>query len=164
MDLVLKLNDQLKETEKELETLIHLKQSDLATNSIAIIPTLSTIVPSTLAASLAPTAPLATALPITIESTTSAGTSTKKATELIKVMEEMSIQATKLKKLKEKVASLETDCKLAQIHQREETQKAQRMGEKIKVLEKYLTLQKPLGQTKEMLQANIIDFVNDIWP
>lgn len=38
------------------------------------------------------------------------------------------------------------------------------MGEKIKVLEKDLTLQKPLGQTKEMLQANIIDSVNDNWP
>jgi len=38
------------------------------------------------------------------------------------------------------------------------------MGEKIKVLEKDITLQKPLGQTKEMLWANIIDSVNDIWP
>ena len=38
------------------------------------------------------------------------------------------------------------------------------MGEKIKVLEKDLTLQKPLGKTKEMLCANIIDSVNDIWP
>lgn len=38
------------------------------------------------------------------------------------------------------------------------------MGEKIKVLEKDLTLQNPLGQTKEMLSANIIDSVNDIWP
>lgn len=38
------------------------------------------------------------------------------------------------------------------------------MGENIKVLEKDSTLQKPLGQTKEMLWANIIDLVNDIWP
>ena len=37
------------------------------------------------------------------------------------------------------------------------------MSEKIKVLEKDLTLQKPLGQTKEILWANIIDSVNDIW-
>jgi len=52
----------------------------------------------------------------------------------------MSIQETKLKRLKEKVASLEIDCKLAQIQQREEAQKSLRMGEKIKVLEKDLTL------------------------
>ena len=38
------------------------------------------------------------------------------------------------------------------------------MGERIKILEKDLTLEKPLGKTKEMLWANIIDSVNDIWP
>lgn len=76
----------------------------------------------------------------------------------------MSIQAIELKRLKEKVPRLETNCKLAQSQQRQETQKALRMVEKIKVLEKYLTLQQPLGQTKEMLWANIIDHVNDIWP
>jgi len=79
-------------------------------------------------------------------------------------MEEMSIQATELKKLKEKLASLETDSQLAQIQQKEETQKTLRMDEWIKFLEKNLTLQKPLGQTKETLWANIIDYFNDIWP
>jgi len=49
----MKLNDQLKETEKELEILIQSKKSDLATTSRTIIPTISTIVPSTLEASLA---------------------------------------------------------------------------------------------------------------
>ena len=38
------------------------------------------------------------------------------------------------------------------------------MAERTKILEKDLTLEKPLGQTKEMLWANIIDSVNDIWP
>ena len=38
------------------------------------------------------------------------------------------------------------------------------MSERIKVLEKDLTLEKPLGQTKEMLWANIINSVNDICP
>lgn len=38
------------------------------------------------------------------------------------------------------------------------------MGERIKFLEKDLTLQKPLGQIKDMLWANIIDSVNDVWP
>ena len=117
-----------------------------------------------MATSLAPTAPPTTTLPITTKSTTVVGTSTEKTVELVKAMEEMSIQATKLKRLKEKVLSLEIDFKLSQIQQREETKKSQTTGEKIKVLEKYLTLQKPLGRTKEMLWANIIDFVNDIWP
>jgi len=38
------------------------------------------------------------------------------------------------------------------------------MSERIKVLEKNLTLQKPLVQTKEMLWANVINSVKDIWP
>jgi len=69
-----------------------------------------------------------------------------------------------MNRLREKVASLETDYKLAKLKQKEEAQKAQTMSERIKVLEKDLTLEKPLGQTKEMLWANIIDSVNDIWP
>ena len=131
--------------------MIQSKQSDLATTSTTTIPTVTTTVPSTVAASLAPTAPPTIALPITTESMKNVGTSTEKATKLVKAMEDMSIQAIELKRLKEKVACLETDCKLAQIQQREETQKALRMGEKIKVLVKYLTLQKPLGHTKEIL-------------
>lgn len=164
MDLVLKLNDQLKEIEKELDTLIQSKQSDLATTSRTVIPTVSTVVPSTLEASLAPIAPPATTLPVTTEPTAAIGTPANKLAKLVKAMEDMSIQATELKRLKVKVASLETNCKLAQLQQKEETQKAQRMGERIKILEKDFTLQKPLGQTKEMLWSNIIDSVNDIWP
>ena len=63
-------------------------------------------------------------------------------------MEEMSIQAIEMNKLKEKVASLETDYKLAQIMQKEEAQKNNRMSERVKAMEKDLTLEKPLGQPK----------------
>jgi len=79
-------------------------------------------------------------------------------------MEDISIQEKNIKRLKEKVASLETDCKLTQSQQREETQKSISMGEKIKVPDEDLTILKPLRQTKEMLWANIINSVNDIWP
>lgn len=143
MDLVLKLNEQLKEIEKELDKLIQFKQSELATTPQTVIPTISTIVPSTLAASLAPIVPPATAMPIKSTST-SASTSMEKTSELVKAMEEMTIQATELRRLKEKVSSLETDYKLAQIQQKEEAQKSQKMSERIKVLEKDLTLQQPL--------------------
>jgi len=163
MDLVLKLNGQLKEIEKELDNLIQSKQGELATTPKTMIPTVSMTVPSTLATSLAPTTPPTTALPITVDST-SASTSTEKIAKLVKAMEEMTIQATELKTLKEKVSSLEIDYKLEQIQQKEEERKSQRMGERIKFLEKDLTLQQPLEQIKEMLWANIIDSVNDVWP
>ena len=75
MDLVVQLNDQLREIEKELDSLIQLKQSDIATTSTNVIPTVSIVVPSTLAASLAPTAPPTTTWPVTAESTTAEGAS-----------------------------------------------------------------------------------------
>lgn len=62
MDLVLQLNDQLKEMEKELDNLIQLKQASLETAPATVIPTVTIVVPSTLAASLAPTTPMATTL------------------------------------------------------------------------------------------------------
>lgn len=116
----------------------------MATTSTAAIPTVTIAVPSTLAASLAPTTPPATPLIVTTEATT-AGTSIEKTTELVKAMEEMSIEATDLNILGEKVESFEINCNLAQIQQKEEAQKTLRMGEKIKILEKDPTLQKPQG-------------------
>ena len=56
----------------------------------------------------------------------------------------MSIQTNEINKLKEQVASLETDCKLANIMQKEEEQKAARIKEKLKSMERDLTLKEPL--------------------
>lgn len=164
MYLVLKLNDQLKETKRELDTLTQSKKNDMATTSTNVIPTISTTVPSTVVASLAPITPPAITLPVTTKSTRTIGAQGEKAKKLVKSMEEMSIKATEMKRLKEKVVSLETDYKLSQLKQNKEAQKAQRMSERIKVLEKDLTPEKPLGKTKEMLWANIIESINDIWP
>jgi len=38
------------------------------------------------------------------------------------------------------------------------------MEERIKFLEKDLTLERPLRDMKDILWANIIDSINDIWP
>jgi len=97
MDLVLNLNDQLRSTEKELDALIQLKQSEVGTTLATVIPTVTTIVPSTLASTLAPKNPIGTTLPITTAastlatSTTTAGTTTNEPTKLVHAMEEMSI-------------------------------------------------------------------------
>ena len=97
MDLVLQLIDQLKEMEKELDNLIQLKQASLYTTTVTIIPTVTTIVPSTLAASLAPIAPLSIALPAAtvsppaIGSTSVAAQPGDEASKLVKEMEDMSI-------------------------------------------------------------------------
>ena len=54
-----------------------------------------------------------------------------------------------MNKLKEKITSLETDYKLAQIMHKEEVQKETRVNERIKSLEKELTLKEPPGQATE---------------
>jgi len=118
---------------------------------------------------LAPTLPLVTTLPIagttsTTGTSTSAGTSTEKIDEMIKAMERMSIQATELKKLKEQISSLQTNYKLEQIQNKEEEPKNKRMEERIRNMEKDLTLEKPLRDIKDILWANIIDSINDVWP
>lgn len=94
MDLVLKLNDQLREIEKELDSLIQLKQIDLGTTLVNVIPTVTTAVPSTLVASLAPTTPMATTQPVSTKSTSATGTSGDEVEKLVRTMEEMSIQIT----------------------------------------------------------------------
>lgn len=92
MDLVLKLNDQLKKTEKELDNLIKSKQSELSTTPQTVIPIVSIAAPSTLATTLAPMLPPATVLPVT-GTTSGIGISTitkrplEKIRELIKAME-----------------------------------------------------------------------------
>lgn len=97
MDLVLKLNDQLKSTKKELEALIHLNQGEVRTTPATIIPTVTTTVPSILVATLAPKTPIGTALPITIAASTSAastttiGTAKNEAVKLVHAMEDISI-------------------------------------------------------------------------
>jgi len=62
------------------------------------------------------------------------------------------------------MTSLETNYELAKIQNKEEERKNQRMEERIRVLEKHLTLEKPLGDMKNIMWANIIYSINDIWP
>jgi len=93
MDLVLQLNDQLKEMEKELDSLIQLKQAIIDSDPPTVISTLTTTVPSTLVVALAHIGPMATALP-TSTSTTSAieiSTTGDEANRLVKAVEEISI-------------------------------------------------------------------------
>lgn len=45
-----------------------------------------------------------------------------------------------------------------------ETQKSNKLTDKIDKLEKELSLKEPLAQEKQQLWANIINSINDIWP
>lgn len=105
--------------------LMQLKQASLDDARATVIPIVTTIVPSTLAASLAPTPLMAIALPTSTPTTstirsTATGSIDDEANKLVKVMEEMSIQTIEMKRIKEKVTNLETYYNLAQIMHREE--------------------------------------------
>lgn len=138
-----------------MDNLIQLKQTDLGTTSVNFIPIVTTVIPSALAASLAPIAPMAITQLVSTTSTSTTGTSGDEAAKLVRAMEEMSIQTTEMNNLKEKVTILETDYKLAKIMHKEEVQKAARMSERLKALEKDLILKETLGQAKEQLWVNI---------
>lgn len=134
------------------------------------IPIVTTVVPSTLVASLAPTAPVATTIPTGSTTTPATGSTittthpSDEASKLIKAIEDMSIQTTEINRLKEQIKSLEDEKKLTQIMYKNEPHKSNRLNERIQKLEKELTLKEPLAQVKQLLWANIIDLVNDIWP
>jgi len=149
--------------ENEMDKLVHEKQASMEETIFTNIPTVTTTCPSTLAASLAPPTQVATTLP-TASTTTSATDSTTvvahpsdEASNLVKAMEDMSIQTTKINRLKEQIKILEDEKKLAQIMYKNESQKSNRLNERIQKLEKQLTLKEPLAQEKQLLWANIID-------
>ena len=91
MDLVLQLNYQLKEMEKELNILIQVKQASLENAPAIVIPIVTIAIPSTLATSFAPTTPMATTPPTSIASTsatglTTTGSTSDEASKLVKAM------------------------------------------------------------------------------
>ena len=108
VDFVLKLNEQLKDIEQELEKSLKSRQSESTTQPQNVIPMVSTAIPSTLATALAPNVPLVTAEVIigTSTGTEPAGTSGLSTEELIKSMEEMKLQVSELQKVKEKFVTL----------------------------------------------------------
>ena len=63
----------------------------------------------------------------------------------------MSIQTNEIKILKERLKILEDEKKLAQIMHKNGEHKENKLIEKLKKLEKYLTLKEPMAQAKQKL-------------
>jgi len=85
MDLLMKLNERLTDTEKALEKALKEKQGESTSQPPEIIPTISAAAPSTLGTALAPNLPASTAEVIigTLATTTATalGNSTNMSTE-----------------------------------------------------------------------------------
>jgi len=105
MGLLMKMNERLAETEKELEEALQGKQGELASQPSQIAPIVTTT-PSTVTTAVSPTVSAPTA-PST-STTIVAGSSTTMTTEqLIKAMEDLKLQVLELKDAKEQLDKLE---------------------------------------------------------
>lgn len=83
--------------------------------------------------------------------------------ELIKAMEDLRLQVSELKDAKEKLAKLEISYDKAKMTVVEKAREVKALENKVKALEKDLLLDKPLGEIKSILWANIGQSITDIW-
>ena len=120
MDLLLKLNERLNETEQELEKALKDKQGESTSQPPNLIPIVSTAVPSTLGAALAPNI---LAVIVEVVATTTGTTGVAQGSianlsteELIKSMEDIKIQVSELNKVKEQYSNLDQRYDLSEIN------------------------------------------------
>ena len=137
-----------------MDKLVHEKEIKKARKTPAVIPIVTTVVPSTLAEELAPKVPLAIAVQVTssttlaIESSTTTTQHYYEASKLVKAMEEMSLQTNEINKLKKVIENLEDTNKLAQINAKTHEQRANRLNIELKNMQKELTLKEPISYVK----------------
>jgi len=154
MDLLIKMNQRLNETEQELEKALQEKQGESTSQPPQIAPTATTAVP--------PTVPTSTTS--STSATTATGSSTTMTTEeLIKAMEDLKLQVSELKEAKEKLAKLEISYDKSTMTVAEKTREVKALENKVKALEKDLSLDKPLGEIMGILWANISESISNIW-
>lgn len=143
MDLLLKLNERLNDIEQALEKALKEKQGELTSKPPEVIPIFSTVVPSTLGTSVATNVPAVTTEVITGTSTagTTPSSSINMSTEeLIKAMEELRLQVTELKQVKEQLAKAEKNYDICKISVVEKNREIKALEGKVKTLEQELTL------------------------
>lgn len=116
----------------------------------------------TVTTAVPPTVP--TSVAGTLAKTTAAGSSTTMTTEeLIKAMEDLKLQVSELNETKEKLAKLEVSYDKSKIIVVEKTREVKALENKVKALENDLSLDKPMGEIKGLLWANIIQSISDVW-
>jgi len=166
-NLVLKHNEQLKETEQELEKSLKDKEGESTSQPPNVILVVSTAVTSTLGIALAPNVLAVTTEAVAakkIASTTQAGMRGLSPDELVKSMEELKLQVTELQKVKEQYATLEQRYDLSKINVAERKRESKGLEQRVKSLEKNLTFNKHLTEIRKILWANITQSINDVWP
>lgn len=83
--------------------------------------------------------------------------------EMLKAVKELEIQMTELKEAKEKLAKLEASYDKSKMIVAEKTREIKTLDNKIKALEKELTLDKTMVEIKKILWAKIGQSITDQW-
>jgi len=84
--------------------------------------------------------------------------------ELIKAMEELRLQVSELKQVKEKLAKVEKSYDKSKLSVAEKIREVKALENKVRTLEKDLTLDKPLAEIKGILWTNINQSLSNVWP
>jgi len=159
MDLAMRLNERLSETEQALEKALQEKQEESTSQQPEVAPTITTAPPIIIAA-VPPNVLASAACTTTIAPDNSTGMTTEK---LIKAMGDLKIQVSELKQVKEKLAKVEQNYDKSKMTVVEKTREVKALENKVRALEKDLSLHKPLAEIRGISWANIIQSLNGVW-
>ena len=149
-----------------MEKALQGKQGESTSQPPEIAPTVATVTPTQ-----ATTIPPVIAASATATSTTDAIAATTTIApepsmsmeEMMRAVKELEVQMTELKEAKEKLAKLEVSYDNSKITVAEKTREIKALDNKIKALEKELTLDKTLAEIKKILWAKIGQYVTNQW-
>ena len=164
MDLTVRMNQRIIEMEQELVKAVQEKQRESASQPPVTTPTISTILPTT-TTTVPPIIPPSTTDTATTDASVASATTalefSKSMEEMMKAIKELEIQMTELKEAKDKLAKLEASYDKSKMTVAEKTREIKTLDNKIKALEKKLTLDKILVEIKKILWAKIGQSITD---
>jgi len=157
LDLMMKLNQRVIDLEGDLEKALQSRREESASWPSQTVPT------NVAAPSATVTPPI---LPTTIDATAATTTipeSTMSMDELKRAIKEIELQATEIKEAKEKLAELEQKYDKSKVTVAEQTKEIKALKNRIKSLEKELSLGKAFAEIKKLLWAKINQSITGQW-
>lgn len=165
IDLLMSMNQRIIQMEQELERALQGKQVESTSQPPQTNPIVVTV-PPTQAAAIPPIIPASTTTTTTTyvtTATTRAPESTMSMEEMMKVVKELEGQVTEVKEAKEKFTKLEASYDKSKMTVAEKQREIKALDNKIKALEKDLTLDKTLTEIKKILWAKVGHSITDQW-
>ena len=166
MGLMMRMNQRIIQMEQELEKALQGKQGESTSQPPVIAPTVPIVLPTTVV-TIPPVIPASTTDTTTTNASAATATTTPESSmsmeEMMKVVKELEIQMTELKEAKEKLAKLEVSYDKSKMTVAKKTIEIKTLDNKIKALEKELTLDKTLAEIKIILWAKIGQSITNQW-